>query len=108
MVIDIAVNTDLDLFIDGQGDIGTVSGFPQIEQSVLLDVFGETDDSIGSRMTGGNIGVLEQRIKEALQNDEQLSDIIRVNVTEINNERDEIRFEVYTVEDPTFEMGVTL
>lgn len=107
MVTDIRLDDGMDIEIDAGNDIGTVSGHEQLEQSLAIDVMDELQDIVGGRVSGQNIGVLEERMREALNEDPQVGDIAYVNVEEFDRRTATATAEVGVVEDENFTIEVT-
>lgn len=104
---DLAVDSNLDLFLDGANDLATISGLEQLQQSVALDVLDITRQFVGSEITGPEIGRLEARVERSLQQDEQLQNVQSVNVTEHNRKTDTIVMKVFVVNDDDFTLEVS-
>lgn len=99
---DAYLDENRDLQIDQGGDIATISGFEQLEQSVELDVLDAVRNFIGEGLTGRNVGLLEQRVEAALKRDEQVGEILTVNLSEYNQETGSVKLEVHVVENEDF------
>lgn len=101
---DLAVTEDLDLYIDGSNDLATISGLGQLQQSVALDVLDVTREFVGGRLTGRNVGLLEERVQRSLERDEQLSQVKTVNVVEYDRSDESVTMEVLVIDDEDFEI----
>lgn len=99
---DILLNSDKDIAIDSANDIGLISGIRQLSQSVALDVMDEIPDIVGGRVTGQNIGLLEEKIRRGLNEDPQLSEVRSVNITEFNRQSNTLSMEVLVVDNDDF------
>lgn len=106
MVTDVAVDENLDIFIDDTNDIGVVTGSEQLEQSVALDILDVTRDFVGRRLSANNVGILEERIRQSLESDEQLGPIESVVVEEYNRQNNTIVSTVRTRANNEFELEV--
>ena len=104
---DIRLNENKDIYIDAAGDIATIGGFEQLQQSVALDALDVLIDFIGSGITGRNVGLLEERVTRALADDEQVGEVRTVNVTEYNQESGIVRVEVELVENEDFTLELS-
>lgn len=105
---DLQINSDLDLFIDGSNDLALISGKRQLEQSVALDVMSETGRAIGGKMTGENIGTLENRIRQSLKEDEQVGNVKAVNIDRYDRRDNTIQVDVLMTENEDFTFEVFL
>lgn len=107
MVSDIRLDSGMDVEINAGNDIGLVSGHEQLEQSLGTDVMDEIQNLIGGRVDGHNVGLLEERMRQALNDDPQVGDIAYVNVEEFDRRTASISAEVGVVEDENFRVEVT-
>lgn len=104
---DLDLNQDKDIHLDGSNDLAVTSGVEQLEQSVAIDVMDEIQEFIGGRVTGPNIGLLEERLRGALNDDPQLSEVRLVNVAEYDRRTDTITIEIIVVDDEDFTLEVS-
>lgn len=104
---DIAIGTDQDIFLDDTNDLALVSGDAQLEQSIAIDVLDVTEQFVGSSITAQSIGLLEQRIREALNDDPQVGTVRDVNVSEYDKRTNSITAEVSLSEDEDFTIEVS-
>jgi hypothetical protein len=102
MPTDLLIGTDLDIEIDETNDLGTVSGIQQLEQSVAIDVLDVTQNFVGSNLSGGRVGLLEQRVQESLENDEQLTEVVDVVLQSYNKDTGTIEMEIIVLENENF------
>jgi hypothetical protein len=104
MPTDIELSQDKDVFLDDGNDLALVSGQTQLQQSVAIDVFDELQDFVGGRLTGQRIGLLEERIRNGLNDDPQVGEVVQVNVTEYNRSTSTVDIEVQVADDEDFEL----
>jgi hypothetical protein len=104
--VDLLLTEELDIRLDASNDLATISGKQQLEQSVALDVLDETQNFVGGRLTGENIGLLEERMRESLSADEQVADVQTVNIIEYNQESGQITAEVLVIDDEDFNINI--
>lgn len=105
---DLDLDSDKDTHLDGANDLALVSGEAQLAQSVAIDVMDEIQEFIGGRVTGKNVGLLEERIRSGLNDDPQLSQVTDVNIVEYDRRTDKLTIEVRTVENNEFTLeGLT-
>jgi len=104
---DIAIGTDQDIFLDDTNDLALVSGDAQLEQSIAIDVLDVTEQFVGSAITAQSIGLLEQRIREALNDDPQVGTVRDVNVSEYDKRTRAITADVSLSEDEDFTIEVS-
>lgn len=103
MVTDLGLNENKDVYIDSSNDLGLVSGIDQLTQSVGIDVFDETSQLIGNKLTGQQIGRIESQITAALNDDPQLADVVDVTIESYNITNGTIDISVLTVADESFQ-----
>lgn len=103
---DLDLNSDKDIHIDAANDLATVSGIRQLTQSVAIDAMDEIQDFIGGRVTGKNVGLLEERLRQGLNDDPQLSEVRSVNLTEYDKQAGTITIEILTIENEDFTLEV--
>jgi hypothetical protein len=106
--IDLHLNDDLDIHLDGGNDLATVSDRRQLEQSTALDVLNALREFVGNPVTGRTIGLLEERVRQALNADEQLSTVTNVSVEEYQPDSGRVTLAVSVVEDDDFELDLTV
>ena len=104
MTTDLLIDEDLDIVIDTTNDLGTVSGIQQLEQSVAIDVLDVTRQFVGSRLTGGQIGLLEERVLRSLEDDEQVGEVLDVVVLQYDEAAQSVTMEIIVLEDENFEI----
>lgn len=104
---DLDLDDSKDIHLDGANDLATVSGVDQLSQSVAIDVMDEIQDFIGGRVTGKNIGLLEERIRQGLNDDPQLSEVQAVNIEEYDRRDNSITMKIVTIENKDFTIEVT-
>lgn len=104
---DLDLDDSKDIHLDGANDLATVSGVDQLSQSVAIDVMDEIQDFIGGRVTGKNIGLLEERIRQGLNDDPQLSEVQSVNIEEYDRRDNSITMEIVTIKNADFTIEVT-
>lgn len=103
---DLAVDSNFDVFVDDTGDLATVSGKDQLQQSVALDIADVTDIFVGESLTAANLGIIEERIKRSLNRDEQVGRIVSVTVDEYNRDTNTVIVDVVTADNRTFILEV--
>ena len=104
---DFDLNSDKDIHLDGANDIALVSGVSQLEQSVAIDVMDEIQEFIGGRVTGKNVGLLEERLRQGLNDDPQLDRVVSVNVVEYDRRDDSLSVDIVTIKNEDFTITVT-
>jgi len=104
MTTDLLIDEDLDIVIDTTNDLGTVSGIQQLEQSVAIDVLDVTRQFVGSRLTGSQIGLLEERVLRSLEDDEQVGEVLDVVVSQYDEAAQSVTMEIIVLEDENFEI----
>lgn len=97
----------LNVFLDDTNDMGTIRGLANLEQSTAIVVRNATQQFIGDRITGSSVGLLEERVQRALNNDEQIEEVTNVAVTEFDRGTDTVTMKVETIENDSFTLGVT-
>lgn len=98
---------DRNIFVDSTGDIATIGGLNNLEQSVAIGVMNATKQFIGSRITGTTVGLLEERVREALNDDPQIKGITSVDIQEFDRGSNTIIMDITTSQDETFTIGVS-
>ena len=104
MTTDLLIDEELDIVIDTTNDLGTVSGIQQLEQSVAIDVLDVTRQFVGSRLTGSQIGLLEERVLRSLEDDEQVGEVLDVVVSQYDEAAQSVTMEIIVLEDENFEI----
>jgi len=104
MTTDLLIDEQLDTVIDTTNDLGTVSGIQQLEQSVAIDVLDVTRQFVGSRLSGEQVGLLEERVLRSLQTDEQVGEVLDVVVSEYDKGSQTVTMEIIVLEEENFEI----
>jgi len=104
MTTDLLIDEELDIVIDTTNDLGTVSGIQQLEQSVAIDVLDVTRQFVGSRLTGSQVGLLEERVLRSLEDDEQVGEVLDVVVSQYDEAAQSVTMEIIVLEDENFEI----
>lgn len=104
---DIAIDSGKDIFLNDANDLALVSGREQLQQSIAIDVLDVTRDFVGSSITAQSIGLLEQRILEALEDDPQVGVIRDVSIMEFDKRTNTVTVEVSLAENDDFTIEVT-
>lgn len=107
MTFDLDINEDKDTHLDGANDLALTSGRDRIEQSIGISVMDETQDFIGGRVTGKNVGTLEGAIQEGLRDDNDVGRVIDVNITTFDRNESRVEAEVIVTPDENFTIEVT-
>lgn len=107
MVTDLRINDDLDVYLDGANDLATISGLEQLEQSTALDVLNQVQQFSGGRLTGTNVGLLEERVRRSLESDPQIDTVVDVSVTDYNRNTGAVALDV-RVTDSNFTIELNI
>lgn len=104
---DLDLDSNRDTHLDETNDLAVTSGVEQLQQSVGIDVMDELEDFVAGRLTGENIGRLEERIRQGLDADPQLSDVRNVTIEQFNRQNNTVQIGVHVVENEDFTLTVT-
>lgn len=104
---DLDLDESKDIHLDSANDLELTSGVAQIEQSVGIDVMDELEAFIGGRVTGKNVGLLEERVRGALNDDPQLSEVLTVDITQYDRRTDSVEMVIKVVDDDNFTIEVS-
>lgn len=104
---DLDLNEGKDIHLDGSNDLALTSGIEQLQQSVAIDVMDELRDFVAGRLTGPNIGLLEERIRAGLNDDPQVGDVRSVTLDTYDRRNSTVEISVFVVEDENFTLEVT-
>ena len=99
---DLDLNSDKDVHFNGANDLAVVNGEDQLLQSVAIDAMDEIQKFIGGRVTGKNVGLLEERLRQAFNDNPQLDEVVNVSVVEYDRRTDELIIEATTIENENF------
>lgn len=103
---DFDLNEDKDTHLDGANDLALTSGVEQLQQSVGIDVMDELRDIVGGRLTGQNIGKLEERISRALNEDPQLASVRSVTLETYNRDTSTVEITAHVVQNDDFTLEI--
>jgi hypothetical protein len=103
---DLDLNEGKDVHLDATNDLALTSGVAQLQQSVGIDVMDELQDFIAGRLTGKNIGQLEERIAAGLNNNPQVDAVRSVSLDTFDRQNNTVEITVHVVEDENFTLEV--
>lgn len=104
---DIDLDGNKDVHLDSTNDLATTSGVEQLQQSVGIDVLDELQAFISGRLTGSNVGQLEERIRSGLDDDPQLESVRNVTITQFDRQTNTIDITVSTIKNEDFTLEVS-
>jgi len=104
---DLKLNEGKDIHLDTGNDLALVSGKQQLRQSIGIDVLDEISAFIGGRITGTNIGRLEERIRKGLDEDPQLAEVRNVTIEQFDRRDDTVEITAEVVGDDNFTLEVS-
>ena len=104
---DLDINEERDVHLDAGNDLAVTSGVEQLQQSVAIDVLDELQDFVAGRLTGQNIGQLEEAIRKGLDEDPQIGAVRTVTIDTFNRESSTVTIDVSVVEDDNFTLEVS-
>jgi outer membrane translocation and assembly module TamA len=97
MVVDLRLGSDLDLIVDSDsGDLQTVDGVANIEQSVALLVGSELQSLVGEPVTSQTVAQVESAVTSALARDPQVTGVEGTSILEIDRRTNTVSIEVQT------------
>lgn len=105
---DLYLNKDKDVFIDASNDLATISGVSQLEQSVALDVVNVTQNFVGEELTGKDVGLVEENVRQSLARDEQVETIHSVEAKQYDRSTGKMTLDIRLVENDDFTIEVML
>lgn len=103
---DLELNETKDIQLDASNDLALVSGKSQLQQSVAIDVIDELQDLISGRLTGKNIGILEERIRNSLDEDPQVGDVRTVTIQSFDRQTGSVEIDVTLVRNEDFTLEI--
>lgn len=106
-VTDLQIDSDRQVFLGDDGDLATVSGIPNVEQSVAIEAGDVLRPLIGEPMTDETFGDVEAELEQVLSRDPQIDSVERVNVTKVNTSTGTVTVSVFTSFNNSFEIEVT-
>lgn len=105
-ITDLEVGRDREVFVGADGDLSTVSGQPQVEQSVALDASSALRTLIGEPLTGGTYERAQSALTDAFQRDTQIADVRRVEVKTVDRADGLVTVEVFVNYDESFDVAL--
>lgn len=99
---DIAIDEHRDIYIDGANDLATISGKPNLEQSIALSTLDVTRRYIGRKVTAEDLGLLEERVREYLEQDPHIGSIVSVETETFNRDSGIVTMRVELTESESF------
>lgn len=104
---DLDLNENKDVHLDASNDLELTSGVEQLQQSVAVDVLDEIQSLLAGRVTGENIGLLEERIESGLNDDPQVGAVRSVTIGSFNRQTDKVVIDVKLVKNEDFTLELT-
>lgn len=104
---DLDLDTNFDTHLDDTNDLALTSGVSQLEQSVSIDAGDEIVEFISGKVTGENVGYLEEAIKSGFNEDPQLESVYDVSVREYNRDTGVITVTARVIGDDNFTIELT-
>lgn len=104
---DIHLNSDRDIHLDDANDLALVSGRSNLEQSVAIAVGDAIEQFIGGNMDGTTVAVLEERVRQALEDDPQVESVQSVSVEQFDKRTNSISLDVTVEENENFSIEVS-
>lgn len=103
---DMQLGRNRDIELDNGGDILLASGKQLLEQSVYLSVANETQISLGEKLTASTVRLLQERIREALDDDEYLGDVLDVTILSYNQVTGEVKITADVLNGDTIKLVI--
>lgn len=95
---DILLTEDKDVRLDGSNDLATVSEERNLRQGIALSTMDITSDIIGSRVTVEELGLLEERVREYLEDDPHVGAVQNVTTETYNRQSNRVTMRVALTE----------
>lgn len=102
MTSDIELLANQDTYIDTLNDLPLISGHDNAQQSVALSTLDTTELFIGNRPTHKLYNKLKGDVRDALQQDPNVSSVNSVTITNIDEENDTVDIAISLVGDSSF------
>lgn len=103
---DLAIDQDRQIFTDDEGDLGTVSGLDDVQQSVAISTGHVIRPLIGEPITDEQFADVESEVADVLERDPQIESVDRVEVTTVNRSSGTVELEVFTGINNSFTLEV--
>lgn len=104
---DLDVNQNKDVHLDSANDLALTSGRANLEQGIGLSTMTITSSVLGGRATAENLGLLEQRVAEYLDEDPHVGEVLNVQTQTVNRQSGVVTMRIELVENDSFEIEVT-
>jgi hypothetical protein len=106
-MFDLDIDQNKDIHTDDTNDLAIVRGKARINQSVSISVMDETQDFVGSNLTGTQVALLENAIEDALAADNDVETVTDVSITEFNRDTNTVFADVIVNQTEQFSVEVT-
>lgn len=104
---DLKLDSDKDIIVDGTNDLAlTETQDENISQTVYLSVSAELGSLFGRPLTPQVVESMRSLIREALQADPQIDEVVAVDITEVNRAENSVTARVVMLEDDDFVVTV--
>lgn len=106
-VVDIAIGSDRDVYLDDANDVALVSGKQALQQSISIHATDAIREFVSSGIDATSLALLEERLRNALNEDPQVGEVWSVTVNEFDKRNDTLKMEVALSENENFELEVS-
>lgn len=103
---DLEMDQDRQVFVDDTGDVSTVSGIGNVEQSVAISAGDVLRPLVGEPADDQTFADVEAELEDVLSRDPQIRRVTRVEVTRVNTSTGTVDVEIFTAMNNSFEIQV--
>lgn len=96
MVFDIRYESDDIVVNEDSGDLATIDGDANVEQSVALLVASDIQSLVGEPINGPTVSTVESRVTDALRRDPEVTGVQGTSVLEVDKVANVVTLEVQT------------
>jgi hypothetical protein len=108
MTFDIEIDRDRDAVFDDTNDLKLVTGTDRAAQSIAISASDEVFDIVGGRVTGKNIGYLEEHIRRGLNEDNDVDEVVEVTIDTFDRNENRVEATAHVVGGDAFNVEVFL
>lgn len=107
-LIDLRLDGDREVQVGADGDLETVSGVENLEQSAAIHAGQAVRPLIGEPITEQTLSRAQSALTDFLQEDPQLSDVQRVVIDNIDRKQNRVEVRVFVGANNDFRLNIDL
>lgn len=105
---DLALDTDRQVHVDGEGDLSIVGGIDNIAQSIAIHAGRVLRPLVGDPVTGERFERIRSELERVIKNDVQIDDVTSVGIDTIDKQDNSVKISIKTSLDNDYTIPVSV